>query len=97
MNFYSIFTIFIAKFGQFIAENMANGDSTLLLVEELFSGPWRDVMDAVFYFGAVYGAYKMAQVIVTAVKGFRTYFIPLGRAVNNLERYGQWAGRLCNC
>ena len=82
-------------FGNFYAEKMANGDSTLLLVEELFSGPWRDLMDAVFYLGAVYGAYKVTQVIAAAMKGFRTYFIPLGRAVNSdLERYGQWAGSL---
>ena len=71
---------------------MANGDSVLLLVDELFR-PWRELLDTTFYLGTVYGVYKITQAIVAAVSGFKTYCLPLfGRSVDLKEKYGPWAG-----
>lgn len=70
-----------------------NGDSVLFLVDEL-TRSWRELADAAFYLGALYGAYKLTQALLSALRGVRTYFIPLGRAVSSdlSKRFGEWAG-----
>ena len=71
-----------------------NGDSVLLLVDELLR-PWR-ILDVAFYAGSLYGVYKLTTFAFKVIKGVRTYFIPAGRAANSdlSQTFGKWAG-LC--
>ena len=54
------------------------------------------LVDAAFLTGVACATYKLSQTLISLVKGFRTYFVPFGRAVNcNLtKRFGEWAGEV---
>ena len=56
-------------------------------------GPLNEVLDYLFYAGVLYGAKNVARLVIRACSGFRTYFIPFGRASNRDlgGRYGEWA------
>ena len=55
---------------------------------------WGNFCDAAFLHGAAFAIYQSSQAILSLLKGFRTYFVPLGRAVNTdlVTRFGEWAG-----
>lgn len=68
-----------------------NGDSFSLLANELLR-PLNAVAEGLFVTGCAYGAKQLADFLWLALKGVRTFFIPLGRR-SRLREFGQWAGR----
>ena len=66
------------------------------LVEEVLR-PVQTAIDTLFYAGVLYGATRCAAFFKTAVKGVRTYFIPLGsyKRCDLSKRFGKWAVITC--
>lgn len=56
-------------------------------------GPLDRFLDYLFYAGVLYGSRNLARLAIQACKGVRTYFIPIGRAVDGdlCTKYGKWA------
>ena len=50
-------------------------------------------LDYFFYAGVLYGSRNLARVVYLTFRGIRTYFIPVGRAVDQDlgQKYGKWA------
>lgn len=70
-----------------------NGDSFSLLADELLR-PLNAAADSLFVIGCAYGAKQLTDFLWLALKGVRTYFIPLGRRsrLDLVREFGQWAG-----
>ncbi len=85
----------------FLDPNDMNGDSSLLLVQDIIRHlkPWTTILDYAFYAGVAYGLIKCMQLTREVFSGFRTYFLSSNRIVgstNFREVYGKWAGEQTN-
>ena len=52
------------------------------------------LVEGAFLTGVACATYKLSKMLISLLKGFRTYFFPFGRAINSnlTERFGTWAG-----
>ena len=70
---------------------MADG-SVFELVRGIL-GPLDRFLDYLFYAGVLYGSRSIGRLLARTCRGFRTYFIPIGRVSKQELRqtYGKWA------
>lgn len=70
-----------------------NGDSFLLLLDELTFGPWTNrLFDWLFYVGVSIGIAKIVKISWKLVSGAYIYYYPRNVSSSLTKKFGRWAG-----